>query len=565
MMTVGYGDIVPQNEYEIIVCILTIAVGCVVYAYNINSIGMILQKLNKENAEFDHKINIINKFMVRKKINLDLQRRIREYLRFLWKVENTQNIEEEYKIITNLSTSLKEELYIEAYGALLMKEPMFFANFSEKTLKRVSSKMKEVRLVPEENVFMEHEEEEIPSIYFVVKGKIEIFNKAGDSEIQLQDINVGGHFGEVGFFTGKTRVLSAKSKDFTTLFTISRNDFLEILEKNQEDREKFYKIKDQILYYKNFNPLKLKCYCCNKLGHLVSNCSLIHFVPDIELIVKKHNFSSDQDRQSYFKRKLVKHFTFGYKRILQKVSEKLKYSFLENEEKKSYSNMQSDIENDDDDDDKNVSTQNFSIMENRELSSDSVEEKEKFKRINEPTSAELKIGKSNKDLLEINEGMKNDGSQTKLNDEKSLFQTKITTTVGASKEKTRSHTMESGTHLKINQNMDRFGEMFENLKYFKHYFPEHNCQVICNSYNKENYKMKDCPRKTMVIRTRLAQYTFFVEVMRKQMPMESRKRKKMKKNGINAIKMSKFTEVVRNAMKIHTTVNKQNTKGGKKI
>ena len=66
MMTVGYGDIVPQNEYEIIVCILTIAVGCVVYAYNINSIGMILQKLNKENAEFDHKINI-NKFMVRKK------------------------------------------------------------------------------------------------------------------------------------------------------------------------------------------------------------------------------------------------------------------------------------------------------------------------------------------------------------------------------------------------------------------------------------------------------------------------------------------------------------------
>ena len=113
--------------------------------------------------------------------------------------------------------------------------------------------------------------------------------------------------------------------------------------------------------------------------------------------------------------------------------------------------------------------------------------------------------------------------------------------------------------------MDRFGEMFENLKYFKHYFPEHNCQVICNSYNKENYKMKDCPRKTMVIRTRLAQYTFFVEVMRKQMPMESRKRKKMKKNGINAIKMSKFTEVVRNAMKIHTTVNKQNTKGGKKI
>lgn len=563
MMTVGYGDIVPQNEYEIVVCILTIAVGCVVYAYNINSIGMILQKLNKENAEFDHKINIINKFMVRKNIHLDLQRRIREYLRFLWKVENTQNMEEEYKIIGNLSGSLKEELYIEAYGSLLLKEPMFFANFSEKTLKRVSSKMKEVRLVPEENVFIEHEDE-LPSIYFVVKGKIEIFNKAGDSAIHLQDINVGGHFGEVGFFTGKTRVLSAKSKDFTTLFSISRHDFIEILEKNQEDREKFYRIKDQILFYKNFNPLRLKCYCCNKSGHLVSNCSLIHFVPDIELIVKKCNFSTDQDRKPYFKRKSMKHCTFGYKKILQKVAEKFHCSLLEeNEEKKTYTNINSDIE--DDNDDKKISTKNFSIIENRELSTESVEEKERFKRLNEPTSAELKVTKGN--LIDINEGIiKNDGSQSKIYDDKSLLQIKMTTTLGTMKEKTHSHTMESGTHLKTgNKNVDRFGELFENLKYFKHYFPEQNCQVICEKYNKENFKMKDFPRKIMIVRTKLAQYTFFVEEMRKQMPFEMRKRKKMKKNAVNAIKMSKFTEVVRNAMKIHTTLSKKNTKGGKKM
>ena len=50
--------------------------------------GMILQEFNRENV-FSHKINIINQFMIRKNVNNDLQRRVREYLRFIWKEENT--------------------------------------------------------------------------------------------------------------------------------------------------------------------------------------------------------------------------------------------------------------------------------------------------------------------------------------------------------------------------------------------------------------------------------------------------------------------------------------------
>ena len=135
MMTVGYGDIVPQNELETLVCLISVLLGCAVYAYNINSIGMILQDLNKEDDKFNHNINIINQYMNRKSINQDLQMRVREYLRFIWKEENTQNLEEEQKIIESLSGNLKEELLIEAYGTILKKFPMFFANFTEKTLR----------------------------------------------------------------------------------------------------------------------------------------------------------------------------------------------------------------------------------------------------------------------------------------------------------------------------------------------------------------------------------------------------------------------------------------------
>lgn len=41
MCTVGFGDISPENDYEIFICIITILLSCGVFAYAINYIGII--------------------------------------------------------------------------------------------------------------------------------------------------------------------------------------------------------------------------------------------------------------------------------------------------------------------------------------------------------------------------------------------------------------------------------------------------------------------------------------------------------------------------------------------
>ena len=323
MMTVGYGDITPQNENEIVICMVSIILGCAVYAYNINSIGMILQDLNKENAEFAHKINVINQFMSRKNINKDLQMRIREYLRFIWKEENTQNLEDEQKVIGLLSAALKEELLIEAYGTVLQKNPMFFTNFSEKSLRKVVSIIRDIKLFPDEKVFLENEEDGDFSIFFVMKGKVEIFSNASNSEFPVRTLKVGEHFGEIGFFTGKSRLFSVKSKDFTTLFAINREEFMEVLRKNSDDFEKFCMIKDQILLYGNYYPLRLRCYCCNQTGHIASSCPLIHYLPDNEKIIKAFNYYTDQQRFYGFNRKFRKQNARFIKNQIVLASEKI--------------------------------------------------------------------------------------------------------------------------------------------------------------------------------------------------------------------------------------------------
>lgn len=317
MMTVGYGDISPKNEFETLIAMIVVVFGCGVYAYNINSIGMILQDLNRKNQEFTRNINIISQFMKRKKINKDLQMRVREYLRFIWQEENTQNIEQEQKILNSLSTSLKEELLVEAYGTVLKNHPMFFANFSEASLRKVVSIIKDIKLIPDETVFLQNEQSDF-NIYFIMKGKIELFfRNSTKQEVFIKRLKIGDHFGEIGFFSGQGRTLSVRSKDFTTLLTINREEFLKILERNPEDFQKFRMIQDQILLYDDMHSLKIRCISCSQTGHIASKCPLIHFLPDKEKVIKKFNFYIDQDRQPFTRKRTDRFNTLVNKVLIE--------------------------------------------------------------------------------------------------------------------------------------------------------------------------------------------------------------------------------------------------------
>lgn len=48
MTTIGFGDIVPTNVGETIVCIFSMIIACGVFGYTINSIGSIFLELKKE-------------------------------------------------------------------------------------------------------------------------------------------------------------------------------------------------------------------------------------------------------------------------------------------------------------------------------------------------------------------------------------------------------------------------------------------------------------------------------------------------------------------------------------
>ena len=52
VMTVGYGDVIPKNDIERLFVLVTTLFACMLFAYSINTIGVIVQDINKDNTKF---------------------------------------------------------------------------------------------------------------------------------------------------------------------------------------------------------------------------------------------------------------------------------------------------------------------------------------------------------------------------------------------------------------------------------------------------------------------------------------------------------------------------------
>ena len=95
MNTVGFGDITPQNPLEVGFVIVFIFVACGIFAYSINSIGIIVSDIWKRQNEFTKDLNIINQFMREKNINFELTMRVRKYLEYIWNEEKLEEVEQQ--------------------------------------------------------------------------------------------------------------------------------------------------------------------------------------------------------------------------------------------------------------------------------------------------------------------------------------------------------------------------------------------------------------------------------------------------------------------------------------
>ena len=331
MNTVGYGDISPVNSPEMIFTIFFVIIGCFMFAYSLNCMGTIFHALNKKEREFKEELFLINGFMRSKNIPQNIQIRIRKYLEHTWIAEKQQSLENAKKVFNKLSESLKSELLLEANGSIVNKIDVFSSNFTEKTLHGIVKIMKEENYSPGEIIFQAGDYRN-KDLFFIKKGNVEIFvqndlNEKNEGK-SLKSLKEGNIFGEVAFFSEMPRTASCKSKEFTTLIRFDQNEFKQIIEENDEDKEQYHHIMDMIKFYQNYDGLLLKCYSCNKRNHMIINCPLLHRVFFKDVCLKKYNYSINQTRQ-YYERSHEKNKLFYEKKRSYAIEQKI-FKILEN-------------------------------------------------------------------------------------------------------------------------------------------------------------------------------------------------------------------------------------------
>jgi len=88
----------------------------------------------------------------------------------------------------------------------------------------------------------------------------------------LDDLIKDEYFGEISFFSSKPRTLTVKSRDFTEVYIIDKEWFLDTAGNYPQVLNLFHKIRSNIEDANDYSLLLIECYICKKLGHIAIDC-----------------------------------------------------------------------------------------------------------------------------------------------------------------------------------------------------------------------------------------------------------------------------------------------------
>ena len=63
MTTVGLGDLLPANVYEVSILSGFMVVSCGTFAYLFNAIGLILGEVNQKNKKFAEEMRLVTRYI----------------------------------------------------------------------------------------------------------------------------------------------------------------------------------------------------------------------------------------------------------------------------------------------------------------------------------------------------------------------------------------------------------------------------------------------------------------------------------------------------------------------
>ncbi|CAK65385.1 unnamed protein product (macronuclear) [Paramecium tetraurelia] len=286
--TIGYGDIVPQNQFEQMFVILTVLITSLIFGYTISAIQQIFGQLREKTDQHRNNMATVNSYLKKNKINPLLQMRIRKYFEYFFTLDETQDV-----LMDHLNEDLKQELKASIFIPKL-KQCQLINRFNDSLLAQLSRVVKTQKYIPGQIIFQQGDF--VPKAMFLVRGEIESLINKVSIRTQKQ-----GSFGIREFFLRNAVHYTTKATKFSEIAYITHEEFIEVVKRQTSNYEQYCLLRDDL----QFDLCPIQCQVCLR-SHNFMDCPVVFYSPSRGKIAIDKGQNINQVRHNLHERKKKK-------------------------------------------------------------------------------------------------------------------------------------------------------------------------------------------------------------------------------------------------------------------
>uniref|UniRef100_UPI0037E89104 potassium/sodium hyperpolarization-activated cyclic nucleotide-gated channel 2 n=1 Tax=Semicossyphus pulcher TaxID=241346 RepID=UPI0037E89104 len=228
MLCIGYGRQAPESMSDIWLTMLSMIVGATCYAMFIGHATALIQSLDSSRRQYQEKYKQVEQYMSFHKLPADFRQKIHDYYehRYQGKMFDEESILEE------LNEPLREEIVNFNCRKLVASMPLF-ANADPNFVTAMLTKLRFEVFQPKDYIVREGTIGK--KMYFIQHGVVTVLTK-GSIGMKLMD---GSYFGEICLLTRGRRTASVQSDTYCRLYSLSVDNFNEVLEEYPMMRRAF--------------------------------------------------------------------------------------------------------------------------------------------------------------------------------------------------------------------------------------------------------------------------------------------------------------------------------------
>ncbi|MBN1501726.1 MAG: ion transporter [Spirochaetes bacterium] len=224
--TLGYGDLTPQTNGQMIYATFIMITGAGMYGFVIGNIANLIANIDIAKAQYREKMEKINTFMKYRNIPHELQLKINDYYNYLW--ESRRGYDEN-SVLSDLPIPLKTDVSLFLNKEIIEKVPIFkgaTGNF----IKDIILHLEPIVFTP--NDYIVKKGDMGTDMFFISKGSVDVVSE--DGNIVYATLTSGQFFGEIALLLSSPRTASIRSNSYCDLYRLDKSTFEHVLHRYPE-------------------------------------------------------------------------------------------------------------------------------------------------------------------------------------------------------------------------------------------------------------------------------------------------------------------------------------------